>query len=96
VAQAGSSTSSVEDYLAELTRRLQTRPGQRARTLAGVAPAALLPQPPRSLALSALRESLSWCCGQDGAEAVLAACRAPRMDGRDVSSRRNPAGSRRA
>ena len=49
---------------------------ERARPLAGLPPTVLLPPPSRPLVLSALRESLAWYRGYDGAEAVLAACRA--------------------
>lgn len=49
---------------------------ERARALAGLPPAALLPQPPGSLVLSALRDSLNWYRDHDGAEAVLATRRA--------------------
>jgi hypothetical protein len=49
---------------------------ERARPLAGIAPALLLPTLPRPLVLSALRDSLAWFREYDAASAVLAACRA--------------------
>lgn len=49
---------------------------KRARPLAGLPPEVLLPPPARPLVLSALREALEWYRAYDGAEAVLAACRA--------------------
>jgi hypothetical protein len=49
---------------------------ERARPLTGLAPTVLLPPPSRPLVLSALREALAWYRAYDGAEAVLAACRA--------------------
>jgi hypothetical protein len=49
---------------------------ERARTLAGASPADLLPELPRPLVLSALRSALAWYRSNDGAGAVLAACRA--------------------
>jgi Domain of unknown function (DUF4111) len=49
---------------------------ERARPLVGLSPAALLARPSRPLVLSALRAALAWYRGHDGAEAVLAACRA--------------------
>ena len=49
---------------------------ERSRPLAGLSPTALLPPPSRPLVLSALRAALDWYPGYDGAEAVLAACRA--------------------
>jgi aminoglycoside adenylyltransferase-like protein len=49
---------------------------ERARPLAGISPSALLPPSSRPLVLSALREALAWYRAYDGAEAVLAACRA--------------------
>jgi hypothetical protein len=49
---------------------------ERARPLAGLPPDVLLPSPSRRLVLSALRETLAWYRAYDGAEAVLAACRA--------------------
>jgi Domain of unknown function (DUF4111) len=49
---------------------------ERARPLVGLSPAELLPPPPRPLVLSALGAALAWYRGYDGAEAVLAACRA--------------------
>jgi len=49
---------------------------ERARLLAGLPPTALLPAPSRPLVLSALRAALAWYRAHDGAEAVLAACRA--------------------
>ena len=44
--------------------------------LAGLPPQAILPALPRALILGALRDSLAWWRGYDGAQAVLAACRA--------------------
>jgi hypothetical protein len=49
---------------------------ERARPLAGLPPDVLLPPPSRPLVLTALREALAWYRSHDGAEAVLAACRA--------------------
>jgi hypothetical protein len=49
---------------------------ERARPLAGLPPDVLLPPPCRPLVLTALREALAWYRSYDGAEAVLAACRA--------------------
>jgi Domain of unknown function (DUF4111) len=49
---------------------------EHARPLAGLSPSTLLPPPSRSLVLSALRAALGWYRAYDGAEAVLAACRA--------------------
>jgi hypothetical protein len=49
---------------------------ERARPLAGLPPSVLLPPPSRPLVLSALRDALAWYRAYDGAEAVLAACRA--------------------
>jgi hypothetical protein len=49
---------------------------ERARLLAGRPPTELLPTPPRPLVLAALREALAWYRAHDGAQAVLAACRA--------------------
>jgi hypothetical protein len=47
-----------------------------ARPLVGRAPGELLPELPRTLVLSALRDSLAWWREYDGAGATLAACRA--------------------
>jgi hypothetical protein len=47
-----------------------------ARRLAGRPPTELLPVLSGTLVLSALRDSLAWYRAHDGAEAVLAACRA--------------------
>lgn len=49
---------------------------ERARPLAGLPPDVLLPPASRPLVLSALREALAWYRAYDGAEAVLAGCRA--------------------
>jgi hypothetical protein len=49
---------------------------ERARPLAGRPPTELLPTPPRPLVLTALQEALAWYRAHDGAQAVLAACRA--------------------
>ncbi|HSI79744.1 MAG TPA: aminoglycoside adenylyltransferase domain-containing protein [Solirubrobacterales bacterium] len=48
---------------------------QRGRSLAGPAPAVILPELPRPLVLAALRDSLAWHRSRDPAAAVLAACR---------------------
>lgn len=60
---------------------------ERARRLAGLAPTALLVPRSRPLVLSALRAALAWYRAYDGAEAVLAACRAWAwaMQGRGLS-----------
>jgi len=47
-----------------------------ARPLVGRAPGELLPELPRTLVLSALRDALAWWREHDGAGAILAACRA--------------------
>jgi hypothetical protein len=61
---------------------------ERSRPLAGLSPTALLPPPSRPLVLSALRAALDWYPGYDGAEAVLAACRAWAWATRDAGCRR--------
>lgn len=62
---------------------------QRARPLAGPAPQSILPALPRELVLAAHQESLRWHRAHEGAEAVLAACRAWAwaLDGRWRSKR---------
>jgi hypothetical protein len=49
---------------------------QRSRPLVGAPPTELLPDLPRPLVLSALRDALAWYRAGDGGETVLAACRA--------------------
>jgi len=49
---------------------------QQSRALAGPPPAELLPELPRQLVLSALREALAWWRDHDASGAILAACRA--------------------
>jgi hypothetical protein len=48
---------------------------QHARPLAGAPPRELLPQLPRDLVLSALREALVWWQAHDAAGAIASACR---------------------
>jgi hypothetical protein len=49
---------------------------EHARPLAGLRPETVLPALPRPLVLSALHDALQWYRAHDGAQAVLAACRA--------------------
>jgi Aminoglycoside adenylyltransferase, C-terminal domain len=49
---------------------------QQSRALAGAAPAELLPELPRELVLSSLRDALAWWRDHDATGAILAACRA--------------------
>ena len=49
---------------------------EHAHPLAGPAPREILPELPRPLIVGALRDALAWWQGYDGAQAVLAACRA--------------------
>jgi hypothetical protein len=49
---------------------------QQSRALAGPPPAVLLPDLPRELVLSALRDALAWWRDHDASGAIFAACRA--------------------
>jgi hypothetical protein len=49
---------------------------EHAHPLAGLRPQTVLPALPRPLVLSALHDALEWYRAHDGAQAVLAACRA--------------------
>jgi hypothetical protein len=49
---------------------------QQSRALAGAAAAELLPEMPRDLVLSSLRDAIAWWRDHDATGAILAACRA--------------------